>query len=90
MGGQLLMQAVRESGARLLPIDSEHNAIFQCMPVDEQARPMRDGISKVLLTASGGLSAAGLMNRCTTPLPTRPVPTPIGLWGVKFQSIQPV
>jgi 1-deoxy-D-xylulose-5-phosphate reductoisomerase len=54
MGGHLLMQAVRESGARLLPIDSEHNAIFQCMPVDEQARPMRDGISKVLLTASGG------------------------------------
>ncbi len=54
MGGHLLMQAVRESGARLLPIDSEHNAIFQCMPVDEQARPGRDGVSKVLLTASGG------------------------------------
>ncbi len=32
MGGRLLMQAVRESGAWLLPIDSEHNAIFQCMP----------------------------------------------------------
>lgn len=54
MGGHLLMQAVRESGARLLPIDSEHNAIFQCMPVDERARPGRDGVSKVLLTASGG------------------------------------
>jgi 1-deoxy-D-xylulose-5-phosphate reductoisomerase len=48
------MQAVRESGARLLPIDSEHNAIFQCMPVGETARPSLAGVSKVLLTASGG------------------------------------
>ena len=54
MGGHLLMEAVRESGARLLPIDSEHNAIFQCMPVDDWARPGLAGISKVLLTASGG------------------------------------
>ena len=54
MGGHLLMQAVRESGARLLPIDSEHNAIFQCMPVDADATPSLRGVSKVLLTASGG------------------------------------
>jgi 1-deoxy-D-xylulose-5-phosphate reductoisomerase len=54
MGGHLLMRAVRESGARLLPIDSEHNAIFQCMPVDGAARPSLEGVSKVLLTASGG------------------------------------
>jgi 1-deoxy-D-xylulose-5-phosphate reductoisomerase len=54
MGGHLLMAAVRESGARLLPIDSEHNAIFQCMPVDAGATPSLKGVSKVLLTASGG------------------------------------
>ncbi len=54
MGGHLLMQAVRESGARLLPIDSEHNAIFQCMPVNSEAIPDHLGVSKVLLTASGG------------------------------------
>ena len=54
MGGHLLMQAVREAGARLLPIDSEHNAIFQCMPVDDVAAPSLKGVSKVLLTASGG------------------------------------
>jgi 1-deoxy-D-xylulose-5-phosphate reductoisomerase len=54
MGGHLLMQAVRESNARLLPIDSEHNAIFQCMPVDAKASPLHKGVSKVLLTASGG------------------------------------
>ncbi len=55
MGGHLLMQAVRQSGARLLPIDSEHNAIFQCLPVDPgSARSSLEGVSKVLLTASGG------------------------------------
>ena len=54
MGGHLLMQAVRENGARLLPIDSEHNAIFQCMPVSPEAQPELRGVSKVLLTASGG------------------------------------
>lgn len=54
MGGHLLMRAVRECGARLLPIDSEHNAIFQCMPVDGAAVPSLRGVSKVLLTASGG------------------------------------
>lgn len=54
MGGHLLMQAVRESGAWLLPIDSEHNAIFQCMPVEAGAVPSLRGVSKVLLTASGG------------------------------------
>ena len=54
MGGHLLMQAVRDNGAKLLPIDSEHNAIFQCMPVTDNAVPALKGISKVLLTASGG------------------------------------
>ena len=55
MGGHLLMQAVRQSGARLLPIDSEHNAIFQCMPQHTgSAMTSLKGVSKVLLTASGG------------------------------------
>ena len=54
MAGHLLMEAVRDSGARLLPIDSEHNAIFQCLPVQPDASPSKAGVSKVLLTASGG------------------------------------
>ena len=49
MAGRLFMSAVAESGATLLPIDSEHNAIFQCLP-----RPNTGGVSKILLTASGG------------------------------------
>src|SRR3954469_23354054 len=54
MAGPLLMQAVHESGATLLPIDSEHNAVFQCLPrnaVPGQAPP---GVKRILLTASGG------------------------------------
>nr|WP_217344409.1 1-deoxy-D-xylulose-5-phosphate reductoisomerase [Noviherbaspirillum sp. L7-7A]MBV0878554.1 1-deoxy-D-xylulose-5-phosphate reductoisomerase [Noviherbaspirillum sp. L7-7A] len=54
MSGQLFMTAVAESGATLLPIDSEHNAIFQCLPGDFSREPERHGISRILLTASGG------------------------------------
>ena len=54
MAGALFMQSVAASGATLLPIDSEHNAIFQCMPADDRARPQKQGVSKILLTASGG------------------------------------
>jgi len=54
MSGQLFMDAVDEHGATLLPIDSEHNAIFQCLPHNFQRRPERHAIAKILLTASGG------------------------------------
>ncbi len=53
MAGNLLMQAVDESGATLLPIDSEHNAIFQCLPRDIK-NLSKGGVSKLLLSASGG------------------------------------
>lgn len=54
MSGQLFMDAVADSGAELLPIDSEHNAIFQCMPADKVRDPRAAGITRILLTASGG------------------------------------
>jgi 1-deoxy-D-xylulose-5-phosphate reductoisomerase len=54
MAGQLFMDAVQEHGATLLPIDSEHNAIFQCLPPGANGSPGKSGVSKVLLTASGG------------------------------------
>ena len=54
MSGRLFMDAVDESGAELLPIDSEHNAIFQCMPADRIRQPDAAGITRILLTASGG------------------------------------
>ncbi|MFT4874274.1 1-deoxy-D-xylulose-5-phosphate reductoisomerase [Congregibacter sp.] len=52
--GSLLMRAVEEGGATLLPVDSEHNAIFQCLPADSRARPQLAGVSGLILTASGG------------------------------------
>ena len=54
MSGQLFINAVRENGAELLPIDSEHNAIFQCMPSGSGYAPAARGVSRILLTASGG------------------------------------
>ena len=54
MSGDLFMQAVREHGATLLPIDSEHNAIFQCLPGDYSRGLGAVGVRRILLTASGG------------------------------------
>ncbi len=54
MSGALFMQAVRKSGAVLLPIDSEHNAIFQCLPGDYARGLNQVGVRRILLTASGG------------------------------------
>ena len=52
VGGALFMQAVKNGGATLLPIDSEHSAIFQCLPEDRSNWASR--IDHILLTASGG------------------------------------
>ncbi|MFG6440956.1 1-deoxy-D-xylulose-5-phosphate reductoisomerase [Roseateles sp. LKC17W] len=52
VGGALFMQAVEEGGATLLPIDSEHSAIFQCLP--EVRTTWQDRIDHIVLTASGG------------------------------------
>lgn len=71
MAGSLFMQAIAKSGATLLPIDSEHNAIFQVMPKQHHAQlnntPLQAlGVKRILLTASGGpfreASDEGLQN----------------------------
>ncbi|TNG00141.1 MAG: 1-deoxy-D-xylulose-5-phosphate reductoisomerase [Gammaproteobacteria bacterium] len=58
MSGGLFMDTVKSNNAELLPIDSEHNAVFQCMPVgfseSSQSEAERSGIERILLTASGG------------------------------------
>jgi len=54
MSGSLFMQAVVQGGATLLPIDSEHNAIFQVMPSRKFANLVDGGVKRILLTASGG------------------------------------
>jgi 1-deoxy-D-xylulose-5-phosphate reductoisomerase len=52
VGGEVFLEAVREGGARLLPIDSEHSAIFQSLPEDPSTWQSR--VQKIILTASGG------------------------------------
>jgi 1-deoxy-D-xylulose-5-phosphate reductoisomerase len=54
MAGPLLMDEVRRAGAELIPIDSEHNAIFQCMPTGYLPGDEARGVLRVILTASGG------------------------------------
>ena len=54
MSGRLFMDEVRNHGAELLPIDSEHNAIFQCMPPHFEQGLDTVGVRRILLTASGG------------------------------------
>lgn len=54
MSGKLFMDAVSQSGAELLPIDSEHNAIFQCLPGKLSDDMQQLGVRRILLTGSGG------------------------------------
>ena len=73
MAGDLFMQAVARSGSTLLPIDSEHNAIFQCMPNRYQQNSTSgidgQGVRKILLTGSGGPFRETALSelRCVTP-----------------------
>ena len=54
MSGQIFMDEVKKNNAVLLPIDSEHNAIFQCLPENYEKGLAESGITKILLTGSGG------------------------------------
>lgn len=54
MAGRLLMDEVQHAGAVLIPIDSEHNAIFQCMPAGYLPGSAGRGVTRLILTASGG------------------------------------
>ena len=52
--GALFMETVKRGGATLLPVDSEHNAMHQCLPIDALGRPDMTNVEKIILTASGG------------------------------------
>jgi 1-deoxy-D-xylulose-5-phosphate reductoisomerase len=54
MAGELLIAAIATSGATLIPIDSEHNAIFQCLPATSLGGRRAPGVRRIVLTASGG------------------------------------
>lgn len=84
MAGPLFMQAVRNGGAVLLPIDSEHNAIFQALPADYSADFRRHGIEKLLLTASGGPFRGWSMKQLRQVTPAQAVAHPNWSMGQKI------
>jgi 1-deoxy-D-xylulose-5-phosphate reductoisomerase len=68
MAGHVFLSACREGGATVLPIDSEHNAIFQCLPASFGDNAVARGVRRILLTASGGpfrLSSSDEIDRAT-------------------------
>ncbi len=91
MAGNLFMDRVRQSGATLLPVDSEHNAIFQCLPHDYFASReclktsrSRAGVSQILLTASGGPFRSFTAEQLTTVTPEQASKHPNWVMGAKI------
>ena len=85
MAGALFMDAVREYGATLLPVDSEHNALFQCMPhgyLPGYAAPL--GVDGLILTASGGPFLHTPMNELATVTSAQAVAHPTWSMGAKI------
>ncbi len=82
VGGALFMAAVREGGATLLPIDSEHSAIFQCLPDDRSRWPAM--IDHILLTASGGPFGSSDLATLADVTPAQAVAHPNWVMGAKI------
>lgn len=84
MAGAVFMAEVRRSGALLLPIDSEHNAVFQSMPYDYSGNMARGGVRRILLTASGGPFRAASLDALTRVTPEQAVAHPNWVMGRKI------
>lgn len=86
MSGALFMHEVQQNNATLLPVDSEHNAIWQCMPVGNEQRHQFDGkgIRKIILTASGGPFRDADLNTLDAVTPEQAVAHPNWSMGQKI------
>ena len=84
MAGALFMRAVREGGAQLLPIDSEHNAVFQCLPRDAAGRAQTGDVRRIMLTASGGPFRAVPIERLAVVTPDEACAHPNWVMGRKI------
>jgi 1-deoxy-D-xylulose-5-phosphate reductoisomerase len=84
MAGRLFMDAVRDSGARLLPIDSEHNAILQSLPADFSGDLRAAGVRRILLTASGGPFRSTPLERLAAVTPAQACAHPNWVMGRKI------
>jgi 1-deoxy-D-xylulose-5-phosphate reductoisomerase len=89
MSGQVFIDAVQQSGAELLPVDSEHNAIFQCLNADMQTRMgycdlAENGVSQILLTGSGGPFRYSDIDTLHSVTPAQAIAHPNWLMGPKI------
>lgn len=84
MSGAIFMDEVRKHHAELLPIDSEHNAIFQCMPNDFSKGLENTGVNKILLTASGGPFRTTPLDQLDNVTPAQAVAHPNWVMGRKI------
>ena len=84
MAGNVFMDAVRDSGAMLLPIDSEHNAIFQALPHGYDGNPAANGVRRILLTASGGPFLNLMLNELEKVTPEQACAHPNWVMGRKI------
>jgi 1-deoxy-D-xylulose-5-phosphate reductoisomerase len=84
MSGALFMQAVQENGATLLPVDSEHNAIMQCLPNDYAPGPAPLSVSRITLTASGGPFRALALDKLAAVTPEQACAHPNWVMGRKI------
>lgn len=84
MAGGLFIEAVERHGAELLPIDSEHNAIFQCLPRDFARGLAHGGVRRILLTASGGPFRTVPIERLATVTPDEACAHPNWVMGRKI------
>lgn len=84
MSGDLFMAEIRNHQAELLPIDSEHNAIFQCMPGDFARGLAETGVEQILLTASGGPFRTKPLDELSRVTPDQAVAHPNWVMGRKI------
>lgn len=84
MSGHLFMQEIHDNNATLLPIDSEHNAIFQCLPTNYSNGLEQVGVNKILLTASGGPFRTKALADLKNVTPAQAVAHPNWIMGQKI------
>ena len=84
MSGQLFMDAVEKNNAELLPVDSEHNAIFQCLPAASSSAVNTSGVNRILLTASGGPFRTYSAEQLATVTPAQAIAHPNWSMGPKI------
>ncbi|MDF3055172.1 MAG: dxr [Gammaproteobacteria bacterium] len=84
MSGELLLQAVHENNALLLPVDSEHNAIFQCLPPNAKLGYRCESVKQIILTASGGAFRDWPLEQLTTATPAQACKHPNWTMGAKI------